>query len=87
MNHPTISDRRIEVYVGRPEGLEDEKPDEGMPSLDECYSIDFIERGGESGFHAQTSCLCNLGSSSQAWLMGQSVEEVQAIMSKHAEEH
>jgi hypothetical protein len=77
--------RRVSVYIGRPPGLKDEEgQEEGQPfSPDECFSVDFMEEGGDEGFTAQTVCLCTLNAATEAWLTGKSDDEVMEIFASH----
>lgn len=84
--------RRVSVYIGRPDGLEDEdiqaEADEvHTASPDECYTIEFVEEGEEEGFMAQVVCLCSLTAATEAWLNGKSMEEVQAVMISLEDKH
>lgn len=76
--------RRVEVTIGMPEGFAEKDPIlPGLPHPDESFYINFVEEESEtdeSGYTAQTPCLCGLRAGTEAWLNGGTFEEVVAVM-------
>jgi hypothetical protein len=88
---PTITKRRVEVSIGKPDLLEDApvEKNKAMPHHDECFFLTFVDVSEEDGGHntlsAQTTCLCALKEATVAWLHGATEEEIKGVLTGNHE--
>lgn len=82
------SPRKVSIQIGLPEGFENPgSTEEAEEALHDCFSVNFQEENGETGWVAQAGCLCFLQMATEAWLMGQTQQEVEALLDEHARGH
>lgn len=79
-----MSVRVVQVSIGPPEELEDQIfTTPGDAALADVYCLNFIEEDSENesatGWTAHGACLCQLRVMTEAWLRGDSEEEVRAL--------